>query len=45
MGEREVRSSAVAEAGEIEERNDRWASGWESVNRELSRWRKRSSGS
>ena len=37
MGEREVRSSAVAEAGEIEDRNDRWASGWESVNRELSR--------
>ena len=37
LGEREVRSSAVAEAGEIEERNDRWASGWESVNRELSR--------
>ena len=37
MGEREVRSSAVAEAGEIEERNDRWASGWESVNQELSR--------
>ena len=37
MGERGVRSSAVAEAGEIEERNDRWASGWESVNRELSR--------
>ena len=27
----------MAEAGEIEERNDRWASGWESVNRELSR--------
>ena len=37
LGEREVRSSAVAEAGEVEERNDRWASGWESVNRELSR--------
>ena len=37
MGEREDRSSAVAEAGEIEERNDRWASGWESVNQELSR--------
>ena len=37
MGEREVRSSAVAEAGEIEERNDRWASGWKSVNQELSR--------
>ena len=37
MGEREDRSSAVAEAGEIEGRNDRWASGWESVNRELSR--------
>ena len=37
LGESEVRSSAVAEAGEIEERNDRWASGWESVNQELSR--------
>ena len=37
MGEREVRSTAVAEAGEVEERNDRWASGWETVNRELSR--------
>lgn len=37
LGERESRSSAVAEAGEIEERNDRWASGWESVNQELSR--------
>jgi len=37
MGERESRSSAAAEAGEIEERNDRWASGWESVNRELGR--------
>ena len=37
LGERGDRSSAVAEAGEIEERNDRWASGWESVNQELSR--------
>ena len=37
MGEREDRSSAVAAAREIEERNDRWASGWESVNQELSR--------
>jgi len=37
LGERESRSSAVAEAGEIEERNDRWASQWESVNQELSR--------
>jgi len=37
MGERESRSTAVAEAGEIEERNDRWASGWESVNQELGR--------
>ena len=37
LGEREGRSTAVAEAGEIEERNDRWASGWESVNQELSR--------
>ena len=37
LGEGENRSSAVAEAGEIEDRNDRWASGWESVNQELSR--------
>ena len=37
LGEGESRSSAVAESGEIEERNDRWASGWESVNGELSR--------
>ena len=37
LGERESPSSAVAEAGEIEDRNDRWASGWESVNQELSR--------
>lgn len=37
LGEREGRSTAVAEAGEIEERNDRWASGWESMNWELSR--------
>ena len=37
LGEGEGRSSAVAEAGEIEDRNDRWESRWESVNRELSR--------
>ena len=37
MGERESRSSAVAEAGEIEDRNDQWASRWESANWELSR--------
>ena len=37
MGEREGRSTAVAEAREIEGRNDRWARGWESVNQELSR--------
>ena len=37
LGEREVRSSAVAEAGEIEDRNDRWVNRWESVNWELSR--------
>ena len=37
MGEGEGRSTAVAEAGEIEERNNRWASGWESMNQELSR--------
>ena len=37
LGEGEGRSSAAAEAGEIEDRNDRWASRWESVNRELSR--------
>ena len=37
MGERESRSSAVAEAGEIEDRNDQWTSRWESANWELSR--------
>lgn len=37
MGEGESRSSAVAEAGEIEDRNDRWGSRWEAVNQELSR--------
>ena len=37
LGEREIQSSAVAEAGEIEDRNDRWASRWESVNQELRR--------
>ena len=37
LGERESRSSAVAEAGEIKDRNDRWANRWESVNQELSR--------
>ena len=37
LGEREIRSSAVAEAGEIEDRNGRWANRWETVNRELSR--------
>ena len=37
MGERESRSSAVAEAGEIEDRNDQWTSRWESANQELSR--------
>ena len=37
LGEGESRSSAAAEAGEIEDRNDRWANRWESVNRELSR--------
>ncbi len=37
MGERESRSSAVAEAGEIEDRNDQWTSWWESANWELSR--------
>lgn len=37
LGEGESRSSAAAEAGEIEDRNDRWASRWESVNQEVSR--------
>ena len=37
LGGGESRSSAVAEAGDIEDRNDRWADRWESVNRELSR--------
>ena len=37
LGEGESRSSAVAEAGEVEECNDRWASRWESMNWELSR--------
>ena len=37
LGEGESRSSAAAEAGEIEDRNDRWENRWESVNRELSR--------
>ena len=37
LEEGESRSSAVVEAGEIEDRNDRWADRWESVNRELSR--------
>ena len=37
LGEGESRSSAAAEAGEIEDHNDRWASRWESVNQELSR--------
>ena len=37
MGERESRSTAVAEAKEIEEGNDRWARGWESMSRELGR--------
>ena len=37
QGEGESPSSALAEAGEVEERNDRWASRWESMNRELSR--------
>lgn len=37
LGEGESRSSAVVESGEIEDRNDRWAGGWESMNRELNR--------
>ena len=37
LGEGESPSSALAEAGEVEERNDQWASRWESVNQELSR--------
>ena len=37
LGEGERGSSAVAEAGEIEDRNDRWANRWESADRELSR--------
>ena len=37
QGQGESPSSALAEAGEIEERNDQWASRWESMNRELSR--------
>jgi hypothetical protein len=37
LGQGKSPSSAVAEAGEIEERNDRWANRWETVNEELSR--------
>ena len=37
QGEGESPSSALAEAGEVEERNDRWASRWESMNQELRR--------
>ncbi len=37
QGQGESPSSALAEAGEVEERNDGWASRWESMNRELSR--------
>ena len=37
QGQGESPSSALAEAGEVEERNDQWASRWESMNRELSR--------
>ena len=37
QGEGESPSSALAEAGEVEERNDQWASRWESMNQELSR--------
>ena len=37
LGQGKSPSSAVAEAGEIEDRNDRWANRWETVNEELGR--------
>ena len=37
LGEGKSPSSAVAKAGEVEDRNDGWARGWERMNEELSR--------